>query len=351
MSVSRAVDVGFGQVKFTTASFDEDSGCRSFPAIATTATTQLTVASGIFTSDDIVNVQVENKLYSVGPDAAHSIGANIVRHVDSDYSKSNEYMALLRGAMYYMKQSKIDSLVVGLPVSTYLLDGAAQSLKELILKGGHVIPNFHNDPRRFPDAPKEVSVQVVSCEVLPQPVGTFFNHCILSGDYEEKSGEMNLIIDIGYGTYDWFVGEGNKAFHSRCGAYNGGMSRVVSAIAEKIDSSLKDEINVLRNIDKALRTGKPVKIHGIPIDLGQYKSIIDDCIDISIRSMLNSVGSLADIENVYVTGGGTFLWKDLLTAKLKRKKPLIIDSDPVFSNVKGFQIAAEQRAEELAAHI
>lgn len=344
MSIARAIDVGFGQVKYTTKDYDAGAGCQVFPSITATATGLVKMAGSMFGQDDVVNIDVDGKLYTVGPDAINSVSGSFVRNVDDTYSRSNDYMALLRGALYYMREPEIDWLVVGLPVSTYKNDAIRDSLRERII-GAHTLPNFHSERSR--STHPSVSVRIAHCRVVPQPAGAFFNHCSSAKVYDAMGDRKNLIIDIGHGTVDWFVASGLKMEHARCGAYAGGMSQIISVIAAQMGDRLQNNIHIQTRIDRALRNNSLVIVDGEEKDLNDYRTVIDEEIRKSVKAMLVGIRDTVDIDKIIVTGGGASLWQGILQDELKRK--MIIDADPVFSNVRGFQFYAEQLANPVTA--
>ncbi len=117
--VVRAIDVGYGNTKFTTLVTGSDIQCGLFPSLAPQASTGPDLAAGLMQRRNTVVVEVEGVKYEVGKDARLAQDASHGRVLDPDYSMTAAHMALIRGAFYYMGQSKIDLLVLGLPVNTF----------------------------------------------------------------------------------------------------------------------------------------------------------------------------------------------------------------------------------------
>lgn len=90
---------------------------------------------------DRAAVSVRGSKYLIGPEAYLVRGAT--PRLEKDYVLWDQYMALLRGAMYYMMKKTgivrktIDCLVVGLPVSNFI--NHKKELKELAA-GIHTLP-------------------------------------------------------------------------------------------------------------------------------------------------------------------------------------------------------------------
>ena len=65
-----------------------------------------------------------------------------------------------------------------------------------------------------------------------------------------------------------------------------------------------------------------------------------------VSVLVNKVGSALDISNIILAGGGAEFFKDVLADKFP-KHEIITTSDPVFANVRGFQRAGQQFADQM----
>jgi plasmid segregation protein ParM len=339
--VVRSIDVGHGNNKFTTHSIDEGFGCGMFPSIAPQSRSS-TLSGGVFTNGDCIEVIVDGAKLIVGKDSIAEANSATTRIVDKEFCLSNVYLALLRGSLSYMKQPKIDLLVLGLPLTTY--QSHRDALREK-MTGGHKI--FNPNRATNPSAPEFMSVEVAAVRVVPQPVGAFFNYSIPRGIYDEMNQQRNLVLDIGFGTFDWFVADGNTPIKSRCDANQSGISSVINAVADSL-GDVKNNFEIMNRIDKALRTKSSFRCDGKEVDLmGNHWKYAENAIRESITSMLSGIGNIRDIDNILVTGGGA----DLFFEELQKAIPghqLIKDDEPIFSNVKGFQMLGEMWAADIA---
>lgn len=68
-AIARAIDVGYGNTKFTTANSNKNYGCEFFPSIAPTSINEVTIAGGMMSNSEFVNVEVAGKFYAVGKEA------------------------------------------------------------------------------------------------------------------------------------------------------------------------------------------------------------------------------------------------------------------------------------------
>lgn len=263
-TIVRAIDVGYGNTKFV--AFHKPGSaiqCSIFPSITPQASGGEDLNGGIFQRRNTVKIEIDGVTYEVGKDARLAQDASYGRALTADYSLSDAYMSLLRGAIFYMGVSKIDMLVVGLPVNTFQTHGAELAKR---LKCAHKIPVNTNGQ---PSATETVEVEVLDVRVLPQPIGAFFDYSISNDLYSSMKSQMNLVIDPGFFTLDWVVSQGVKTVNARSGAHSGGMSAVLSAMAEAIGRDLGVQLNDASSIDHALRTGTKPMFFGKELDLAK----------------------------------------------------------------------------------
>lgn len=116
--IVRSIDVGYGQTKFIKKSFDDEISCDLFPSIAPTLTGSL-LQDPLIKNTEVIKVDVGGVTRVVGKNALHFQGALSSRILDDSYSGSDPYLALTRGALFYIGEKYIDLLVVGLPVSLF----------------------------------------------------------------------------------------------------------------------------------------------------------------------------------------------------------------------------------------
>jgi plasmid segregation protein ParM len=275
-------------------------------------------------------------LYEVGKDAKLAQDATHGRILDADYSMSDPHMALIRGALYYMGQQKIDLLVLGLPVNTF--EKYHQALAKRAV-GRHQIPSRSKDSAT-------TEVEVANCRVIPQPIGAFFDYASRNGTYDRMRSQMNLLIDIGYYTLDWLVADGVKMINARSGAHNGGMSAVFRTMADAIGSHLGEQISDLSIIEDAIRMGTTPRFYGKEMDITEYIKLGKAKAEQFVSVLVNKVGSAIDISNIILAGGGAEFFRDVLAEKFPRHE-IITTVEPVFANVRGFQRAGTQFANQL----
>lgn len=330
------VDVGFGQTKWAVR-LEGQVINGSFPSLAPTSTdSNLLNADSQFTTPNTVKVTIDGINYEVGPGSDLAMSAsNSGRSLSDEFPLTNNYKALLMGAMYYAGITRVDYLTLGLPVHT--MSKYAEDLKKI----------------RFEDF--EVNGQKISVGkiiVIPQPVGSLAmfaatNNTIIN------NGETRLILDPGYVTTDWVVAQGYKMVNSRSGGRMGGVSNVYKNIASLIAKQFgQEQFGKIERIDQAFVTGKDFRYYGKVVDqtmlqkyLTQSSTVIEEIVsDIKAR-----VGDTEDIDAILIAGGGAHFFAPVVK-KLFPYNPIQLLDDPSFTNVTGFMLVAEnvQASEERA---
>lgn len=341
-NVVRAIDVGYGNTKYTSLVTNGDIQCGVFPSLAPQASQGPDLASGLLQRRNTVVVDVDGVKYEVGKDARLAQDASHGRVLDPDYSMSAPHLALIRGALYYMGLQTIDMLILGLPVNTF--EKYNQALAKRVI-GKHPVP--------FRDKDGVVSIreyEVRNCRVIPQPIGAFFDYSTKTRTYERMRSQMNLLIDIGYYTLDWLVADGIKMVNARSGAHNGGMSAVIRAMADAIGTQIGEQISDLSILEEAIRSGTNPSFYGKQFDITEHRKLGKAKAEQFVSVLVNKVGSSLDISNIILAGGGADFFRDVLADKFPNHE-IITTSDPVFANVRGFQRAGQQFAEQLARRI
>ena len=288
-----------------------------------------------------VMVEEAGARYFEGPDAALRSSGLDARVTLEGYADSETYLALFRGALHYICRSVLQSqrdvtkvsikrMVVGLPLNT--LSAKAGILRQRV-EGVHKVP-------AMPWAKDELQVEVRSCTVLAQPQGALFFH---GGSNKEIFTQNTLVLDLGGGTFDWFLTHGQKVLYERSGAYPRGTLACAFAVCDQIRKSLRDDMEIVKRVDLALRDEAPtVRIGGKSVELAPYepavRAIIKDC----LQRMLDSVKSLDSIDLIIFTGGGSPLLHTLMLEMFpERSDTMKLDADPIYSNVRGFHLVGE----------
>lgn len=338
--IIRAIDVGFGNVKFTKG-FDKEKGgiaCEMFPSLAPTANDLM--LDSFMSQRRTVVVEVGNLKFEVGPDSMLAMTTNVGRTMDIDFPLSDQYMALSLGAMHYMDVEMIDLLVVGLPVSSIGTLGAKVRAK---MTGEHVI--------------KGRKVVVRDTMVVPQPVGGMWDYAIRHRAVEEFKDSTCLLVDPGWFTLDWLVTKDLKVVPGRSGAANNaGMGAVVKAITESMARRISERDgrscemteHIIQRVDRALYGNKMAKINGKEEPVEPHMEPAIKLMRDGMQKMMASIGSRSDIDSVIVVGGAAPLYAPVV-CEVFGADMVRVSKDPVYANVRGFQVVGTQRAKSMAA--
>lgn len=338
----RAVDIGYFSTKLTLgrklAGDQSYIATQIFPSLAPRLSSGVTPYAALQSKQDGTVVTVNGVHYFVGRDVALHTSGREPREVLDNYSQTDKYMALLKGALHYMfldSEAKgelvINRLVLGLPLNTF--NDNWQKLTKLAI-GEHILP----DPAA-PEAMRRVTVN--NADVLVQPQGAQVNYGLANPNVF-KDGWV-LVVDAGGGTLDWYVARGRQHGWNRSGAYPKSMLDCAYAVADRINPNWRDNINLMERIDNAIRSkADSFQAAGETYMLADYSTAIEAVLKESVDKMESRLGSYDDLDLVLFTGGGGTVFMDYMKKRYpKLAKIMRRDEDTVFSNVKGFQIAGE----------
>ncbi len=336
------LDVGYSFTKYTTGKREHTDAkilVRNFPSLAPRISGSMHIQPGLDELDGVV-IEVEpGARHFVGKDVHQMLGTSGTRAVTPDYSRSSDYKALLLAALFHIARELktegnlvIGKLVAGLPLSTVYTH--SQALRTLLV-GVHIIPSPI-------DMSTNMTVIIQHATVIAQPQGAL----IASGSGADANSrtELNtMVLDMGGGTFDWFVATGLKPNRVLCGAVSIGALACTAAVCNEIKPDLKDNPEIMNRVDRALRdSAETVLISGVTHQMRKFDSTVRRVLSDAIEQMQKSVGSIDGIDRILVTGGGAKLMFSALTDLLPQYKHLMeIDSEPVGSNVRGFHLLAE----------
>ena len=329
--IVRAVDVGSGNTKFVTHATATEIRCASFPSIAY-------ASSGVTTSWEqeerrrTVCIPIGELFYEVGPDVALAADTFRARQLHDGYTESPEYMAFYRGALSMMKVGHIDLMVVGLPVSLLAKKKAAL---EKAMSGQH-------------DLGAGKFVFVAKALAVAQPQGALVQFATENQRMATIGKEESLIIDPGARTFDWLVARGTRLVQKQSHSLNRGMSDVLRTLALEISKSSGVQFRNYDAIDLALRTGKPLMMFQKPYDLKRHLAIAENVAEQAVVGMLEWIEEPHRLQNIILVGGGAFLFRKAVKAAFPKHRIQEV-KEPMFANVRGFQLAGQNYARTVLA--
>jgi len=115
------------------------------------------------------------------------------------------------------------------------------------------------------------------------------------------------------------------------------------AVADEVNPSWRHNLVVIERIDKAIRDGAATfRAEGVDYQLAGFMSRVNAVVGQSVSTMLAKVGSIADVDQILLTGGGAKVYRAYFAAHRPNLEPrLHMGADPVFANVRGFQVYGE----------
>lgn len=320
-----AVDVGYGNTKFAYREASGNVTTGMFPSLAQYSPEHSIAATGgsAFQTRDITEVTVEGTQYEVGPGVSLTAAyGRTGRVLTDDYVRTNNYVALLAGAIYRSGFKHIERLVLGLPVHT--LEKFAMELKDRFT--GEL--NFGQG-----------TVKVDRVSVVPQPIGSLtYSTALRKGPKEPKAD--HLVIDVGYYTTDWVFVNGFTIDDRRSNGRPGGASQILQRIAANIGKEYGERVYDIERIDECLRHGSAFHFYNREIDLAPYLAEAQQLIRAVALDIKNHVGPVEGVRAIILSGGGA----DLYESAVRTTFPLTsieLLQNPCFANAIGFLLVGE----------
>ena len=337
-----AIDVGFFSTKLSYGTRSGPNGTEisvdQFPSLSSRTSSDFKSLPNSVQHDGAY-VMVDDVSYFVGKSVLQLMGsAGGLRAPHANYSETPTYKALMLGAFHYMARHyktdgslTIKNLVLGLPLSTIFSHG--ELLKKSAV-GEHVIPSVLPGGR-------DIRVTVQNVVVVCQPQGALMNYSYQLGKNVGK--DKMLVLDLGGGTFDWFIVDAMKPNYIISGAAPIGALACVTAVCDLLNPRFKSDPAVLSKIDVALRNNdESVRIAGNDHLLAPLWPTVHSVVKEGLEQMLKKVGSLDSMDHILLTGGGAKLLEHSAKTELAEfSKIIIVDKDPVFANVRGFHLIAQ----------
>lgn len=326
--IIRALDVGFGNTKYTTADSASGYGKQLFPSLAFYGASER--VDGLGGKRRTVIVPVNGLNYEVGPDVELAAHRYRSRHLHDEYTETDEYRALCAGALGLMKVEAVDLLVVGLPVAQFQAKRSGlqrQLTGEIAVGGGR-------------------TVQVRRVRAVAQPQGALIDFAHRTGSQALSRGR-SLVIDVGSRTFDWLVTRGTRVISNMSSSVTRGVSDIHRALAQCLSDKMGVDFQQFEAIDEALRKNWKLRAYQQEYDLREYDRLVQSIADDAVLSIIQQVDSTHDIENIVLVGGGAFLFQKAIKRRFPMHRIQAVD-DATFANVRGFQLIGEMYAAEEA---
>ena len=337
--IARAVDIGFGYTKLSQSMIDDNYGmsAMAFPSFPAPVEGHADIGGGVMHKLHVVTVDVDGDRYLVGPDSMVAATGRQPRTATNVFFTTPQYKALYLGALAYMNlpssANTIHVLGAGLPLTVWR-DVALRAEVKAMLTGTFTVP--------VPDTSKTREITVERVELWPQVLGALVSISTEEGDLETVAQQNNLVIDVGYGTMLWMATQGLKPQIGRSDGNLGGASSMLKAVAKMLDPDLVNDPLTLDRIDVSLRTGVPLMVNGVDVDLEACKLRALRTAKEHLGELLQSIGTHKNFDNLFLAGGGAHLYSPLLAHAFAGRKIREQTEEPQFANLKGKQHLAEQ---------
>ncbi|WP_434667727.1 PRTRC system protein D [Paraburkholderia sp. A3BS-1L] len=320
-----AIDVGYGNTKYAYRAASGTVATGMFPSLAPLAASRSLSGYGesVLASRKVATITIDRIEYEVGPDVSLTAAyGKTGRALADDYVLTDNYAALLFGALHFSGATHVERLVLGLPVHN--MKKYSATLKERF--AGEI--DFGHG-----------RITVDKVVVLPQPLGSL----VLAANARNGGfarDDAHLVVDVGYFTTDWVYANGFTMDDSRSGGMPGGASQIYQRIASLISRDEDEEVEDIELVDKALREHTPFFFYNKQIDLAPYVEQADPIISGVVKEMQNNVGRLPNVRSVILSGGGAALYASAIRRAFPRVVIELIDS-PCLANARGFLIVGE----------
>ena len=331
-----AVDVGFGNTKAVWGNGGSPASEIIFRSIVKRTLEDPRELGAIGTGLNRIGINLGGQFYLVGPDAYLAGG---VPTIDSNFVNRKEYLALLRGAMYYMIQATgkvkdIDCLVVGLPVGNFT-NRRADLVRAC--KGLHSLPT---PPALIGQYGQNIEIKVSSVLVLPQPIGALrLAGTPQGGLITIKPDDVNVIIDPGYHTFDWVMTKGQQMDFDRSSSFGGGVSHLLQQVASQAGKQLGLGMLDAVECEKALKTGV-LEVNGKQYAFTRYREYAESLAEETVDQFMNATNLDRAITRIILTGGGAGYYKKALQSRFD-SHTIVCAEDSVMGNARGFYLWAK----------
>lgn len=335
MSIIRAIDLGYGAVKYSTGTPSDPGRVvhRSFASVCVPSVGQ---ANGVeqdkFSALAVMDIRTKDGVFMVGPQASELLSDTSGRSRVADYWDSAHYHALMLATLSYMGERRIDELVLGLPYSTYRQ--ASKSALTTRYSGQVKITRA--------DSAKDTVVDVGHVSVIPQPLGGYISADKAEALHEDR--QHVLVIDPGYFTVDFVVfTPQHQLLQERSHALHGGMSKLYSLISRIVCREHGVNLFDLSTIETALRNRTSIKLNPDEIPLEPMMERVKAEVAVALREVFQTAQlERRDIGQILVLGGGAPLFAEV--ARTMTRLPVVVPNDPAFANLDGFQKFGESVA-------
>lgn len=313
------LDIGYSNLKLA---YGTSGMTPTELIIPSGAAPEICLPHGIRMTDEGVLVNVEGERWRIG--LPHGRFDQWTRALHQNYSSAPGYQALFYGALALIEQPRIDRVVTGLPVAHWQDVKLRQALAKK-LTGVHAIT-------------QDFCVDVLSVEVIPQPLGAYLDRLWQPGQEAPVLAEGRvLVVDPGFYSVDWIVIEGGALRQTASGSSLDAMSVLIQDAVDLIGRELKGQVSP-DAIEDALRRGRDdVYLFGDSLTFTPYIQAAASQVTYRLaerlrESLRRDAGS---IDVVILAGGGASYYRDAVMEAFVRSRVMMAEH-PERVNATGF---------------
>ena len=151
---------------------------------------------------------------------------------------------------------------------------------------------------------------------------------------ESLDSSVQMVIDVGFNTFDWFTSVGMQPDFQRSGSLQGGVSQLLKLVSNAAGNQLGVGSLDLLVVEKGLEDNS-INVHGQRLDMTQFAPLVQAAAKQVVERFRNSVEMAMQVDKIYLVGGGAKYYLDSLRA-LFRGHEITIEPSGVMSNARGF---------------
>jgi plasmid segregation protein ParM len=323
MSKNIGIDVGYGFVKAT-------DGEREFVFPSVVGLGQdLCFRSELAVRNrplDNLMITVDNRDYFVG-DLAIRQSEIASRSLDANRAEDrNVKVLMLTGLNLYTQwENETFNVVTGLPTSYFT---AYRDAWVTGLRGSHTIKLSVSGQKQ------EKTLGIERIRILPQPLGTLFDRALdQSGnvDDEDLASLAVGVVDIGFKTTDFAVGDQLEFIDHLSGSTPTGLSNAYGLLADWLRTEFKVDKEQYA-LDRIVERGE-IRIAGKVFDISRMRKEIFERVAHKIITELDSLWDYRSLDAILFTGGGSQALAEWLLPEFKNA---VLVDNPQLANARGF---------------
>lgn len=278
---------------------------------------------------DFISIEIDGEKYVVGKgaeeiDSSLKLVSGNNKHIDIGFP------IILKACLSLMAQetnTKIDKLVMGLPVRAYKEQMRHNSLKNIVQQTHNVKVQLGNG-QTFTR-----NITVKDLMIKMQPFGSLCDQILdKNGNITNKqlANEYNVIVDIGARTLNILTVDSLQEIPDLSDNTNDGMFSAYEKVGKYIENKFKHPIPTGK-LPSVIKKGKINNVDLSPVIKKSYEILASQIFTVLDRMF---VDHWAFVNNVIFTGGGAILLKKELTKLFADKRTIFLGQT---NNVEGLR--------------